>query len=326
MSRRPRRRRTFISASNSRKELPGLNTEDDFEENVESFIRTQKSKNLSNFTIKYYRNTLYSFMSILEKQGATTRLRRITGDMIEDLYVSYLLDVKRLKYTSIASGLRSLRAFFNWAKGRGIIEESPMKYVKISKPDSRELETFSREQIRELLQQPDLETFVGFRDYVIMIVLLETGIRLRELTDIDIHDIRWQDSQILIRGKNGEDRLVPFQQQTRRVLKNYLKVRGDSFTDALFISRDDDRISRKAIQDRISKYGRMANIKNVRCSPHTFRHTFAKMSVRNGADIFTLQKILGHKSLEMVRVYVNMFSSEVSEAHRKFSPVENLRI
>lgn len=326
MSKRPRRRRTFISASNSRKELPGLNVEDDFEENVESFIRTQKSKNLSSFTIKYYRNTLYSFMSILEKQGATTRLRRITGDMIEDLYVSYLLDVKRLKYTSIASGLRSLRAFFNWAKGRGIIEESPMKYVKISKPDSRELETFSREQIRELLQQPDLETFVGFRDYVIMIVLLETGIRLRELTDIDIHDIRWQDSQILIRGKNGEDRLVPFQQQTRRVLKSYLKVRGDSFTDALFISRDDDRISRKAVQDRISKYGRMANIKNVRCSPHTFRHTFAKMSVRNGADIFTLQKILGHKSLEMVRVYVNMFSSEVSEAHRKFSPVENLRI
>src|SRR5690625_4231645 len=178
-----------------------------------------------------------------------TRLRRITGDMIEDLYVSYMLDVKRLKYTSIASGLRSLRAFFNWAKWRGIIEESPMKYVKISKPDSRELETFSREQIRELLQQPDLETFVGFRDYVIMIVLLETGIRLRELTDIDIHDIRWQDSQILIRGKNGEDRLVPFQKKTRRVLKSYFKIRGDSFTNHLFISRADNRISSKAVLD-----------------------------------------------------------------------------
>lgn len=306
--------------------MPGLYAEDDFEENIESFIRAQKAKNLSDFTIKYYRITLYSFMNILEEQGSTTRLRRITSDMIEDLYVSYLLDVKRLKYTSVASGLRSLRAFFNWAKGRGIIDESPMKYIRISKPSSRELETFSREQIRELLQQPDIETFVGFRDYVIMIVLLETGIRLRELTDINIHDIRWQDSQILVRGKNGDDRLVPFQQQTRRVLRSYLKVRGDSFTDALFISRDDDRISRKAVQDRIAKYGRMANIKNVRCSPHTFRHTFAKMSVRNGADIFTLQKILGHKSLEMVRVYVNMFSSEVSEAHRKFSPIENLRI
>lgn len=326
MSKRPRRRRTFISTSNSRKELPGLNAEDDFEENIEAFLRSQKAKNLSKYTIKYYRDSLYSFMRTLEGQGATTRLRRVTGDMIEGLYVSYLLDVKRLKYTSIASGLRALRAFFNWAKGRGIIEESPMKYVKISKPNSRELETFSREQIRELLQQPDLETFVGFRDYVIMIVLLETGIRLRELTDINVHDIRWQDSQILIRGKNGEDRLVPFQSQARRVLKRYLKVRGESFTDSLFITHDDDKISRKAVQDRISKYGRMANIKNVRCSPHTFRHTFAKMSVRNGADIFTLQKILGHKSLDMVRVYVNMFSSEVSEAHRKFSPIENLRI
>src|SRR5699024_1836072 len=197
MSKRPRRRRTFISASNSRKELPGLYAEDDFEENIESFIRAQKAKNLSDFTIKYYRVTLYSFMNILEKQGSTTRLRRITSDMIEDLYVSYLLDVKRLKYTSVASGLRSLRAFFNWAKGRGIIDESPMKYIRISKPSSRELETFSREQIRELLQQPDIETFVGFRDYVIMIVLLETGIRLRELTDINIYNIKWNEKQII---------------------------------------------------------------------------------------------------------------------------------
>src|SRR5690625_6910135 len=83
-------------------------------------------------------------------------------------------------------------------------------------------------------------------------------------------------------------------------------------------------MSRKAVQDRIAKYGRMANITNVRCSPHTFRHTFAKMSIRNGADVFALQKILGHQTLDMVRTYVNLFSTEVAEAHRKFSPMENL--
>src|SRR5690625_5088440 len=88
MSKRRRRRRTFISTSNSSNEMPGLYAEDDFEENVESFIRAQKAKNLSDFTIKYYRVTLYSFMNILEEQGSTTRLRRITSDMIEDLYRS----------------------------------------------------------------------------------------------------------------------------------------------------------------------------------------------------------------------------------------------
>ena len=110
------------------------------------------------------------------------------------------------------------------------------------------------------------------------------------------------------------------------MLKRYLKARGASYVDSLFITQDDGKMSRKAVQDRIAKYGRMAGITNVRCSPHTFRHTFAKMSVRNGANLFDLQKILGHQSLEMVRVYVNLFSSEVAEAHAKFSPIENLHL
>lgn len=94
----------------------------------------------------------------------------------------------------------------------------------------------------------------------------------------------------------------------------------------LFITQDDMKMSRKNVQDRIRKYGRMAGITNVRNSPHTFRHTFAKMAVQNGANIFELQKILGHKTLDMVRVYVNLFSRDVARAHAKFSPVENLNM
>src|SRR5690625_7130255 len=85
-------------------------------------------------------------------------------------------------------------------------------------------------------------------------------------------------------------------------------------------------MNRDSVRRRIEKYGRQAGITNVRCSPHTFRHTFAKMSVQNGADLFTLQKILGHKTLDMVRRYVNMFSEDTKRAHERFSPMENLRI
>jgi len=322
---KPRGRRGLITESNDNVNIPGF-TSDDFEDNLTAFIRSRRAANRSDETIRYYREQLGSFMRTLEKQGVATRLQRLTSDIITEHFIEYSLEVRRVKYSTVATCLRAVRAFLNWAEDRGVIEESPMKGITISAPKVSEVETFTRDQFNEILRQPNLETFVGLRDYVIMVVLLETGIRVRELCDINVGDIRWADSQILVHGKNGNDRLVPFQAQTRRVLKRYLKARGASYVDSLFITQDDGKMSRKAVQDRISKYGRMAGITNVRCSPHTFRHTFAKMSVRNGANLFDLQKILGHQSLEMVRVYVNLFSSEVAEAHAKFSPIENLHL
>src|SRR5699024_10991929 len=240
-------------------------------------------------------------------------------------YVRYAYDELGLKHASVASTLRAVRAFMNWAKGK-YIEESPMDNIVIGTPKPPKIETFSREQLKAIMSQPDPQLFVGLRDLTIMTVLLETGVRVRELCDITVDDVRFEDNQILIRGKNGEDRLVPIQSQTRRMLKRYLQARGDSFVDWLFISVDDEKMNRDSVRLRINKYGRQANIENVRCSPHTFRHTFAKMSVQNGADLFTLQAILGHKTVDMVRRYVNMYGSDIQDAHGRFSPVENLRI
>lgn len=325
MSQKPRGRRGLITESNDNVNIPGF-VSDDFEDNVEAFLRSRRAANRSSETIRYYREQLGVFMRVLELQNVATRLQRLTSDIITEHYIEYSLDVKKVAYSTVATGLRAVRAFLNWAVTRGIIESSPMKGIVISAPKIVELETFTRDQFNDILRQPNLETFVGLRDYAVMVLLLETGIRVRELVDINVDDIRWADSQLLIHGKNGNDRLVPFQAQTSRVLKRYLKARGASYVDSLFITQDDGKMSRKAVQERISKYGRMADITNVRCSPHTFRHTFAKMSVRNGANLFDLQKILGHQTLEMVRVYVNLFSSEVAEAHRKFSPIENLHL
>ncbi len=321
------RRRTFIAESN---ESDGINIgspgfiDDDFETCSEAFLRYVRSNNRSKDTIAYYRKSLRIFEKALADQGMSTRLQRITEDVISEGFIRYSLDVKQVKYVSVATSLRAVRAFLNWAVSKSIITVSPMRGIKIGAAKTKDIETFTREQLRDIFRQPDLETFVGFRDYTMLTVFLETGIRLREITDILVKDVRFADSQILVHGKNGDVRLVPFQAKTGRIIKRYLKARGKADVDYLFITHDDAQMSRKAVQDRVSKYGRMAGIDNVRCSPHTFRHTFAKMSVKNGADIFALQKILGHQTLEMVRVYVNLFSSEVTEAHRKFSPVENL--
>lgn len=317
------KRRTFIADTNLTSVFQPKE-DDSFDECMDGFIRTLIANRRSSHTVDYYRKCLRVLTQVLREQGYPTRLRRITESVLVEGYIKYSTEVKRMRETSIQTNLRAFRAFFNWAVSSGIIEESPMKNIRIGKAKVAAVETFTSEQIIELLSQPNLETFVGLRDYTIMVTLLETGIRLRELVDVELGDVRFNDSQILIHGKNGHDRLVPFQARMAKVLRKYINIRGKSETEALFITHDDGKMSRKAVQDRLAKYGRMAMIENVRCSPHTFRHTFAKMSVRNGANIFALQKILGHSTMDMVRTYVNLFSTEVNEEHRRFSPLENL--
>src|SRR5690625_489571 len=301
------RRRTFVTNNSPEIDL----MDDDFSENLNVFLSDLKFRNRSKYTIEYYQRELRKFMHTLEDQGINTRLRKLTEASITDGFIRYMYEEKEAAHTTISATLRAVKAYLNWAVDKQIISENPMTKIKIGNPKAREVETFTREQIKDLLSQPDPKLFIGLRDMTIMTLFLETGVRVRELCDIRVKDVRMTDDQILINGKNGEDRLVPIQTQTKRLLKRYLQARGASPVDWLFITVDDTKMNRETVRERIAKYGRMANIKNVRCSPHTFRHTFAKMSVQNGADIFTLQRILGHKTLDMVRRYVNMFGNDV---------------
>lgn len=299
---------------------------DDYFDCLAEFLEELRFKKRSNYTIEFYTKELRLFADTLEKQKISTRLRTITSTTIKHDFVLYREQEHKVKHATINATLRALRAFLNWAKDNRVISENPMDEIVISEAKPREIETFSREQIYQILSQPDPKLFVGLRDLAIMVLMLDTGIRVRELCDIKVDDIRWEDGQILIHGKNGEDRLVPIEEKTKRLLKQYVKARGYSEVDWLFITVDDRKMSRDSVRDRIEKYGRMANITNVRCSPHTFRHTFAKHSVQNGANVFDLQQILGHKTLEMSRRYVNLFSQDIKQAHRRFSPINNLNI
>jgi integrase/recombinase XerD len=297
---------------------------EDFEICLSAFLRDARIRNLSSHTLRYYRNELIALQGILEAQTLPTRPDRISLEVLRQNVILYMMETMGLKETTINTRLRAIRAFFNFLTREGMIAENPAAELKLIKAKKEIVETFTREQVRDILRQTDQATFTGFRDYTILLLLLETGIRAREITEIAVKDIRWEDGQIRINGKGYKERLVPIQSTMKLQLKKYIAVRGDTPNDSLFVTIDDKPITIRQIQNRISKYGRMANIKNVRCSPHTFRHTFAKMSVQNGADVFTLQKVLGHTSLEMVRNYVNLFSSDVVDAHKRFSPLEKL--
>ncbi|WP_244908294.1 tyrosine-type recombinase/integrase [Paenibacillus campinasensis] len=188
------------------------------------------------------------------------------------------------------------------------------------------LQTFTKEQVAALLEQPDRKTFTGYRDFTMMTVLLETGMRISELCHLKISDIFFREKEIRItRGKGGRARRVPFQQTCAKIIRRYLDIRGDLETDALFVNINDESISTRALQDKMKAYGHAANISGVRVSPHTFRHTMAKFYILNGGDPFTLRRILGHATLGMVDYYVELFSSDIKQQHKKYSPVENMK-
>ncbi len=160
-----------------------------------------------------------------------------------------------------------------------------------------------------------------------MLLLLETGVRVSELEGVCVQNILWNESKLHIRNtKSYKERIVPIQTKMKTQLQKYIQIRGVMETDSLFVTLDGEPMSKRQFQNRVKFYGKQADIKGVRCSCHTFRHTFAKLSVKNRAGIFELQQILGHTSMEMVRVYVNLFSDDVMDKHRPFSPLINLKI
>jgi integrase/recombinase XerD len=296
-----------------------------FEELLEIFIEDCELRNLREHTIKYYRSELNAFIKLLKEQEIELRVNEWTGETIKRNVIMYMKE-KGLKTVSINSRLRAMRAFFNFLEGQHLIRCNPMKDIKLLRDRKRIVETFDNQQIKALFKACNVRTFLGLRDYTIMMLLLETGVRvINELVGIKTTDIIWEQKVIRIRNtKGGFERFVPIQDKMMNQLKKYLIVRGNVDTDYLFITQDNTPLSKKQVQDRIREYGKKAGIENVRCSPHTFRHTFAKLCVLNGANAFQLQAILGHTSLEVTKVYVNLFSNEVQQGHAKFSPINNL--
>ncbi|MCA1059779.1 tyrosine-type recombinase/integrase [Rossellomorea aquimaris] len=324
-----RKRRSNNLSVNDLTKLRGSLRSDyiDFEDGVDLFIKDAKIRNLREHTIKYYENELRAFKRLLEGQDVDTTPGNITPEIIRENVILYLRDVKGLKITSVNTRLRAIRAYFNFLYERNYLPTNPMRDVKQVRDRKSVIATFSVKQLNDLLNQPDLKTFTGVRDYTLMLLLVETGIRANELVGLKITDIHWDESNLLIRNTKGyKQRMVPLSVTMKDQLRRYSAIRGVIVDcDSLFVTVDETPLTKRQIQNRISQYGKDAKISNVRCSPHTFRHTFAKLSVKNGAGIFELQTILGHTTMDMVKTYVNLFSDDVKDKHRKFSPLNNLK-
>lgn len=298
-----------------------------FDEALELFIENRKQRQARDATLVHYRQGLHTLKLALLELGLPTEPSEVTEEVLFEKVIPYWRS-KRLKQTTINTKLKDVRAFFNFLYKKDYILENPVQDLKIKEGVIEQIIPFTDEQVKKLFKACDMTTFMGVRDYTLMMYLLDTGVRIKEAQQTDVHDIDWRENYILIRAPKGyRQRKVPISDQLKTALRRWINIRGNVVTtDALFISVDENRLSIGHMQKRIRELGQLAGVTGVRVSPHTFRHTFAKMSIMNGAGVFELQKILGHETLEMVRRYVNMFSDDVREAHEKFSPLKNLHL
>ncbi len=159
--------------------------------------------------------------------------------------------------------------------------------------------------------------------------MLDSGLRVSEVVGIALDDVDFADGSVRIRhGKGGKERTVPIGSTVRRHLWKYVSESRPeplaATVDRLFLSSQGLPLTKTGAQQMVRRLGRKAGLTGVRCSPHTFRHSFAKNYLMNGGDVFSLQRILGHSDLSTVRLYLNLFSCDLKAQHNRFSPVDNL--
>jgi len=228
--------------------------------------------------------------------------------------------------------LRTLKCFIKYLYEQGYIDSNPAASIKHFKTDEDYIGAFTENQIEKLLKAPDRKTYAGFRDYVAMLTLLDCGLRVSELLSLTPEMFDPSARMLTLSGKitkNRKIRQVPLSPETVKVLKQLIQENRHLFypdvPEKVFVTAFGDPLGITILSRRIKRYAEKAKITGVRVSPHTFRHTFSKFYILNGGDPYSLQRLLGHSSMDTTRKYVQMYSEDVKNQHNKYSPLKRIR-
>ncbi len=252
---------------------------------------------------------------------------------INDLNVlkvyQYIANLKEKGYKphTIHDYTKVIKVFLNYLFREGLITENIGTKIKPNKLPKQYPFILNEEEVYRFLKACPRKTFEDFRNYTIILTFLDTGIRLSELVNLTINDVNLTKRSLLIKsGKGDKDREVYFGKELTRILAQYLKMRGFvPYEDRLFISSSGKPLKPRTIEKFIKSIARKAKIEGKRVSPHTLRHTFASNFIRNGGDVFTLQRILGHSDISTCMIYVHLSGKDIQQAMLKFSPVDRLK-
>jgi integrase/recombinase XerD len=226
--------------------------------------------------------------------------------------------------SSITRSLSSIKGFYNWLQVSGSIQINPSELIESPKVGRKLPLNLSENDIDRLLDAPDCTTLRGKRDKTILELLYATGLRISELTNLELSQIDLKRGLIKILGKGGKERIVPIGETALDWVRDYLdNVRKDIINKNdniyLFLSDKGTKLSRKLCWNFISSYSKRV-LDNKYISPHSLRHAFATHLLNNGADLRSVQMLLGHSSLSTTQIYTHVAKERLIKFHNKFHP------
>ncbi len=293
---------------------------------IRNFLKSlHAEKNYSDFTISSYGTDLRQFSEFLQAQyGDSVGLLDVSKSHIR-AFLSHLT-ANGISRNTIGRKLAALRSFYRHLHKKGILAENPARQVRTPKYQKKLPNFLTIAEALQLLELPDLDSPEGIRDRAILEIFYGTGIRLRELTNMNLQDIDFHRGVIRIFGKGGKERLVPLGPKAGQVLKQYLNLRNEFLKNnrhpdlqAVFLGKKGKRISPRQVQRRVNHYlSRISEATSL--SPHILRHTFATHLLDAGADLEAVKDLLGHASLSTTQIYTHVSMEQLLKVYKQAHP------
>ncbi len=282
----------------------------------------EAERNASPYTVRNYTADLLGFFNFLKASGISS-LKEVDRLTLRD-YLSYLMKQGLVK-ASIARKLSAIRSFYRYLLREGIMSTSPVATTSSPKLDKRLPSFLTIEEVRRLLEAPDLSTPQGQRDRALLELLYASGIRVSELVQLNLEQVNLNTHEIRVWGKGAKERAVLMGRPAAEALTTYLsqgrpELLGRKKSRALFLNRDGERLPARRIQKILAKYARLAGI-DKRVHPHLLRHTFATHLLDGGADLRVVQELLGHADLSSTQIYTHVTKSQAKKVYLAAHPM-----
>lgn len=279
---------------------------------IEAFLTARAAEGASPATVTWYR-------MVLGRAARDLGPRRQLDDLRPDEVRAWLVTLRQsLAPISVAGYVRGLKAFGNWCATEGLAHAQALRALRRPRVPHKVIEPLTDDALHRLLNLGSL------RDRAIVLLLLDTGLRVSELAGLRRSDLR-PDGSVKVTGKGARERIVPVGSTARQALLRYLRTLEPLEPDDRILrsARGGRPLDAKGIQSIFKRLKTKAGIPG-RCSPHLLRHTFARSFLMNGGDAFSLQRMLGHSTLDMVKRYVALADTDLAARHRQASPADHL--
>jgi tyrosine recombinase XerC len=293
------------------------------DEHLEKFVTYLiAEKNASPYTVKNYRHEIGQFFDFLKEQGIDS-----WGGVDRYILRRYLAWLQAEGYVkaSITRRISELRSFCRYLVREDILDANPIRVISSPKVPKRLPDYLDLHQVEALLAAPDATAPQGQRDRAIMEVLYASGLRVSELVSLNLSNLDLRHGELRVWGKGAKERLALLGKPACRALTRYIEdgrsklIKEDRATSALFLNRLGSRLSTRSVSNILDKYAKLAGLER-RVTPHVMRHTFATHLLDGGADLRTVQELLGHTSLSTTQIYTHVSQARAKEVYRKAHP------